>query len=224
MSQSLSPIRGKLRCNCAGFDKSGKSTASSGTLKISCGEASYTVSDQPADQPDTERTEWPPKKNPAFYKPLLTKNPPQGKPVCPGYVPGGPARLKQEDIVKAVETTCTQWVNEDMKSDPKLWTFMMSKTFKKGQDWNFRTYDPQPGGLGPEHALWNDDKIYLVKDWNSQYCEKGKTGLNDVKYEDITVDRCVKNFMTGIDGCEFFLPFKRSIDVVKEHEKTNKVV
>jgi len=188
---------------CPGFNKDKSSAARSGKLKVSCGEASYTLSGQAPDKPEFERTEWPANKNPAFYKPLLIKNPPQGKPVCPGYVPGGPARLKEEDILRAVKATCKEWVNTN-KGDPKLWTFKLSKTFQRVKDWNFQTYDPEPGGLGPKHALWKDDKIYLVKEWNSQYCEEGKTGLSDVKYEDISVDKCVKNFMTGIDDCKFF--------------------
>jgi hypothetical protein len=195
--------------NSKGFNQADKSIAGSGSLKVSCGEASYTITDeQPPDKPDFERTEWPANKNPAFYKPLLTKNPPQQKAICPGYVPGGPARLKPDDIKKAVEATCKEWADTN-KGNPQQWTLKWAKTFEAGKDLDFHTYDPEEGSLGPDLALWKDNKIYLVKEWNSQYCEEGKNGANDVDYGKITAKECQKNFMAGIDGCKF-LP--RDID------------
>jgi hypothetical protein len=166
-----------------------KSIAMSGSLKTSCGEASYSVYD------------WaPPGKNPAFFRPNRVQNPDQGVAMCPGYIPGGPARLKIDDIRKAVGATCKEWVKTN-KGGPEVWTLMLSKTFTR-KDWDFRTYDPQPGGLGDDFAVAEDDKIFLVKEWNALYCAKGQNGVNDINYGDIKEKDCVDSFMKGIDGCE----------------------
>jgi hypothetical protein len=123
-----------------------------------------------------------------WINPIATDSgfPATGVPNCPGFIKGGSDRLDRNDILDAVTQTCNGW------ADSPAWGFANTAVLPK-----YQTYDADPSGLGVAVGV---QQMFLSALPDAKYCGSD-TGDFLNKINNMNAQKCISDFMMGIDGC-----------------------